>query len=106
VLTTVAPDGTPNAICVGIVGRFDDSTFFGANNCFHKTRENIIAGPKTSLLFLTTERKSFQIKGSIELQDNGPIFDEMKRINPEKYPGHSAAVLHVETVFSGAEQLV
>ena len=32
VLSTVAPDGTPNAIYVGIVGRFDDSTFFVANN--------------------------------------------------------------------------
>lgn len=106
VLTTVAPDGTPNAIYVGVVGRYDDSTFFVANNYFHKTKENILAGSKASLLFLTKERKAFQIKGSIELQDSGPIFEEMKRINPEKYPGHSAAVLRVEAVFSGAEQLV
>jgi uncharacterized protein len=106
VLATVAPDGTPNVIYVGVVGRFDDSTFFVANNYFHKTKENILAGSKASLLFLTKERKAFQIKGSIELQDSGPIFDEMKRVNPEKYPGHSAAVLHVESVFSGAEQLV
>ena len=106
VLTTVAPDGTPNAIYVGVVGLFDDATFFVANNYLSKTKDNILAGSKASLLFLTKERKAFQIKGSIELQDSGPIFDEMKRINPEKYPGHSAAVLHVEAVFSGAEQLV
>jgi len=106
VLATVAPDGTPNAIYAGCIGRFDDSTFFVANNYFHKTKENILAGSKASLLFLTKEKKAFQIKGSIELQDSGPVFDEMKRINPEKYPGHSAAVLHVETVFSGADQLV
>ncbi|MEI6034359.1 MAG: pyridoxamine 5'-phosphate oxidase family protein [Verrucomicrobiae bacterium] len=106
VLTTVAPDGTPNAIYVGSVGRFDDSTFFVANNYFHKTKENILAGSKASLLFLAKEGKSFQIVGSIELQDSGPIFDEMKRINPEKYPGHSAAVIRVEKVFSGAEQLI
>jgi hypothetical protein len=105
VLTTVAPDGTPNAIYVGVVGLFDGTTFFVANNYFHKTKENILAGSKASLLFLTKERKAFQIKGSIELQDSGPVFDEMKRINPEKYPSHSAAVLHVEEVFSGAEQL-
>jgi len=106
VLATVAPDGTPNAIYVGVVGLFDAATFFVANNYFHKTKENILAGSKASLLFLTKEKKAFQIKGSIELQDSGPVFDEMKRINPEKYPGHSAAVLHVETVFSGADQLV
>lgn len=106
VLTTVSPDGTPNAIYAGSVGLFDDSTFFVANNYFHKTRENILAGSKASLLFLTKERKAFQIKGSIEFQESGPIFDEMKRINPDKYPGHSAAVLRVEEVFSGAEQLL
>ncbi len=105
VLTTVATDGLPNAIYVGIVGCFDDSTFFVANNYFHKTKQNILAGSKASLLFLTKEGKAFQIKGSIELQDSGPIYDEMKRINPEKYPGHSAAVLLVEEVFSGAEKL-
>ena len=106
VLTTVATDGTPNAIYVGVVGLFDDSTFFVANNYFHKTKGNILDGSKASLLFLTKERKSFQIKGPIELHDSGPIFDEMKRINPEKYPGHSAAVLRVEEVFSGAEKLL
>jgi hypothetical protein len=106
VLTTVSPDGMPNAIYAGSVGRFDDSTFFVANNYFHKTRENILAGSKASLLFLTKEGKWFQIVGTIELQDSGPVFSEMKRINPEKYPGHSAAVIRVEKVFSGAEQLI
>ncbi len=106
VLTTVATDGTPNTIYVGIVGRYDDSTFFVANNAFHKTKQNILAGSKGSLLFLTKEKKAFQIKGSIELQASGPIFDEMKRITPEQYPVHSAAVLHVEEVFSGADKLV
>ncbi len=106
VLGTVAPDGTPNVIYVGVFGRYDDSTFFVANNYFQKTKQNILAGSKASLLFLTNEKKAIQIKGSIAFQDSGPIFDEMKRINPEKYPGHSAAVLHVEEVFSGAEQLV
>jgi len=106
VLTTVAPDGTPNTIYVGVVGRFDDSTFFVANNYFHKARQNILAGSKASLLFLTKERKAFQIKGTIELQDSGPIFDEMKRVNSANHPGHSAAVLHVGEVFSGVERLI
>jgi uncharacterized protein len=105
VLSTTAPDGTPNAIYVGIVGLFDESTLFIANNYFQKTKENILAGSKASLLFITTEKKSFQIKGPITLEDSGPIFEEMKNINPGKHPGHSAAVLRVESVFSGAERL-
>jgi uncharacterized protein len=106
VLATTAPDGTPNAIYVGIVGLFDESTLFIANNYFQKTKENILAGSNASLLFITKEKKAFQIKGPITLEDSGPIFEEMKRINPGKHPGHSAAVLRVESVFSGAERLL
>jgi len=71
-----------------------------------KTKENILAGSNASLLFITKEKKAFQIKGPITLEDSGPIFEEMKRINPGKHPGHSAAVLRVESVFSGAERLL
>lgn len=106
ILTTVDRDAAPNAIYVSLTGRFDDSTFFIANNAFHKTKENILAGSKASLLFITKAFKAYQIKGSIELQESGPIFEEAKRISPEQYPCNSAAVLHVEAVFSGATQLL
>ena len=105
VLTTVSKDGTPNSIYVGVVGRYDKNTFFVANNYFSKTKQNIMADSKASLLFLTHERKSFQLKGPIELQQNGPIYEAMKKLNPAQYPGHAVAVLHVEEVFSGAERL-
>ena len=106
VLTTVSKDGIPNSIYVGVVGRFDSTTFFVANNYFSKTKQNIMADSKASLLFLTHERKSYQLKGSIELQENGPIYEAMKKLNPAQYPGHAVAVLHVEEVFSGADRLV
>lgn len=105
VLTTVSQDGIPNSIYVGVVGRFDHNTFFVANNYFSKTKQNIMAACKASLLFLTHERKSYQLKGAIELQENGPIYEAMKKLNPSQYPGHAVAVLHVEEVFSGAERL-
>lgn len=105
VLSTVSKDGVPNSIYVGVVGRYDDHTFFIANHYFSKTRQNIHDDGKASLLFLTKERKSFQLKGTIELQDSGPVFEAMQQINPDLYPGHSAAVLYVEQVFCGATQL-
>jgi len=105
VLTTVSKDGIPNSIYVGVVGRYDNHTFFIANNYFSKTKQNIMADSKASLLFLTHERKSFQLKGSIELQENGPIYEAMKKLNPAQYPGHAVAVLHVEEAFSGADRL-
>ena len=105
VLSTVNRDGVPNSIYVGAVGRYDNNTYFIANNYFCKTLQNIENGSKASLLFMTYERKSYQIKGTIELQDSGPVFDAMKKINLAQHPGHSVAVLYVEEVFSGAEQL-
>jgi len=105
VLTTVAPDGTPNSIYVRIVGLHDSGTIIIANNKFDKTKGNILAGCRAALLFLTKGKKAYQIKGSIELQESGPLFDEMKKINPPEYPGHSVAVLRVEEVYCGAEKL-
>ncbi len=105
ILATVDQNGHPNVIYVGVVGRFDESTFFVANNAFQKTKQNILNGSKAALLFMTKERKAYQLKGSIVLEDKGPVFDAMKAMNPPQYPGHSAAVLRVEEAYSGAERL-
>ncbi len=106
VLTTVSPEGIPNSIYAAVVGLLDESRFVIANNRFAKTQQNILSGTTASFLFLTKDKKSFQIKGPITLHESGPEFDEMKRINPPEYPGFSAAVLHVEEVFSGSEKLI
>lgn len=106
VLATVAVDGRPNVIYVGAVKLAGDSTVVIADNYFHKTRANILAGNKGALLFLTKERKSYQIKGCFAYHTAGPVFDEMKTWNPAKHPGVAAAALKVEQVFCGAVQLV
>lgn len=105
VLSTVNGDGIPNAIYATCVSKFDESTIVIANNYFSKTLENILAGSTGTILFLTKERKSYQIKGSIEYHKEGPIYEDMKKWNPEKHPGHAAAALNVEEVYSGAEKL-
>lgn len=106
VLTTVDGEGTPNAIYATCVRLSGDDTLVVADNFFHKTRANIQSGSKGSLLFITKEGKSYQIKGRIEYHSEGPIFDEMKQWNPARLPGHAAVALRVEQVFSGGEQLV
>jgi hypothetical protein len=57
-------------------------------------------------LFITKEGKSFQAKGSLEYHSQGELFDFMKTWNPKKHPGHGAAVLNVEEVYSGKEKLL
>jgi len=106
IFTTVNESGTPNAIYVGCVSKFGEDAIVIANNYFSKTQENIFAGSKGSILFITNEGKSYQIKGTIEYHTEGEIFDDMKKWNPSQHPGHGAAAIKVEEVYSGAEKLL
>jgi len=105
VFTTVDGSGVPNSIYATCVGRFDESTLVVADNYFDKTRSNIKNGSRGSVLFITTGNKAYQVKGTIEYHTEGTLFDFMKSWNPEKHPGHAAAVLRVEEAFSGAKKL-
>lgn len=106
VLTTVSPEGVPNAIYATCVKKYDDEHLVVADNYFDKTRANIFAGSMGSLLFITEAGKAYQIKGAIEYATSGPIYDDMKTWLDPKHPGHAAAILCVEQVFSGATQLL
>jgi len=106
VLTTVDVNGVPNSIYATCVSKFDDETFVVADNYFDKTRKNILAGTKGSLLFITKDGKSYQLKGKIEYHKEGEIFDDMKKWNPPEHPGNAAAALKVENVYKGAEKLL
>ena len=106
ILATVDQNGIPNAIYASCTALYDEQTIVIADNYFHRTRQNIQSGSSASVLFITTEGTSYQIKGKIELITSGPIFDDMKSWNPTKHPGHAAAAIQVETVFSSAVQLL
>lgn len=106
VLSTVDDKGLPNSIYATCVGKFDDETLVVADNYFDKTKKNLQSGSKGSILFITGEGKSFQVKGTMEYHTDGPVFDDMKKWNPAKHPGHGAAALKVEEVYSGAKKLI
>ena len=106
ILATTDEDGIPNAIYVTCVNMFNDEKLVIADNYFHKTRSNIMAGSKGALLFLTRGGKAYQIKGAIEYHSSGDIFDDMKRWLDPKHPGIAATVVNVEEVYCGAEKLV
>ncbi|WP_028584935.1 pyridoxamine 5'-phosphate oxidase family protein [Desulfogranum mediterraneum] len=106
ILTTVDKNAVPNTIYVTCVSTFGEDAIVIADNYFDKTRNNILAGSKGSILFITSEGKAFQFKGVVEYHQEGEIFDDMKKWNPEKHPGHAAAVLRIEEVYSGAEKLM
>jgi len=105
VLATVNEAGSPNIIYAGCVSIFGIDKVVVADNYFSKTRDNILAGSKGSILFITKAGKAYQIKGSLEYHKEGEIFDDMKSWN-SKQPGHAATALNVEEVYSGAEKLL
>ncbi len=105
IFSTVDKSAMPNAIYVTCVSKFDEETLVIADNYFDKTQANILAGSKGSILFITEDGKSFQVKGTIEYHKKGAIFEDMKGWNPEKHPGHAAVALKVEEVYSGAKKL-
>ena len=105
IFTTVNEQGMPNAIYATCVSKFDDNTFLVADNYFDKTKKNILSNSTGSILFITKEGSSYQLKGSITYHEDGEIFENMKLWNPKKLPGHAAAALHVAEVYSGADKL-
>lgn len=105
VFTTVDSSGAPNSIYATCVSLFEGDSIVVANNYFDKTMKNIEGGSKASVLFITTDSKAYQAKGTLEYFTDGEIFEDMKTWNPEKHPGHGAAVLRVQSVYSGAEKL-
>ena len=106
IFATVNEGAMPNAIYVTCLALYDDNIVLIADNYFDKTRRNILAGSKGSFLFMTEDHKAYQIKGTISYHESGPIFDHMETWNPQKHPGHAAAALSVEQVYSGAERLL
>jgi len=106
VLTTVDADGNPNAIYATCARKYGEDKLVVADNYFDKTKANILAGSKGSILYITGDKKAYQVKGSLERQTEGPVFDDMKTWNPERLPGHAVAVLSIEEVYCGAEKLL
>ena len=105
VFSTVNQDNEPNSIYVTCVKLYDDNTILIADNYFSKTRKNIMDNSKASILFITEDDKSYQIKGSIQYHIRGQYFEDMKQWNPESLPGHAVAIIKVEEVYSGAKRL-
>ena len=106
VFGTVDVEGTANLVYVSCVWKLTDEQFVIADNYFHKTRANIIARSRGSLLFLTSGGTSYQIKGSINYHTSGEAYERMKDWNSPERPGVGAAVLTVDEVYRGAERLV
>lgn len=76
---TASSDGKPNVVFLGILKIKDDETLLFADNFFNKTATNLAENPWASVLCWTKDpRRSYQMKGSVTFQDEGPIYEEME----------------------------
>lgn len=105
VFSTVDKRGIPNSIYATCVSLSDDGGIVIADNYFMKTRENLQGGSSGSVLFMTAEGTSYQVKGPIEYHGSGPYHAFMKSWNPRKHPGHAATVLRPEQFFQGSRAI-
>ncbi len=106
VFATVDKKALPNAIYASCVKLYEEGRIVIADNHFDKTRANIRSGSKGAVLFISTENDSFQVKGTIEYHTEGRFYNEMKKWLDPKFPGHAAAVINIEEIYSGSRKLL
>ena len=105
-LATVSEDGEPNVIYTSFVRYHGDARFIFTDHYFNKTRDNILNGSRGSLLFISPDgRSSYQLKGSMTLQEDGELYQQMKQGMPPTLPGRAIVVFDVDSVYRGGERL-
>jgi uncharacterized protein len=76
---TASKAGTPNATPKGSVQVLDDSHLVFADLFSRKTRENLKENPQVSVTVIDMSTfKGYQFKGTAELIDSGPLFEQVK----------------------------
>ena len=95
----------PNSIYATCVSLYDENTVLIADNFFSKTRHNIFQDSRASILFITEDNKSYQLKGQIQYHVKGRYYDDMKKWNPEQLPGYAVAIVKIKESYCGAKKL-
>ena len=87
-VATASPDGLPNTTPKGTVRLIDDEHLVFADLFSLKTRENLQKNPKAAVTVVDEKtHKGYQLKGSAELVDSGPLFDQIvEQLKPMKLP--------------------
>ena len=112
ILGTSSKENVPNLIYVKFLKVYNDSQILIADNKFFKTEKNLKENPQMSFVILDKERgKSYQLKGGVEIYQNGPIFEETVKWVEElrsspTTEAKSAVILNIEEIYSGANKIL
>jgi uncharacterized protein len=102
-VATASKDGWPNVVPIGFVELVDDETIWLADNFMKKTLQNVRENPRISIFIWTGESRScIQIKGSVELKENGPEFEKMQynvHAKMASAPAKTLLIMKIQEVF-------
>ena len=103
-VATASPDGVPNTTPKGTVQVLDDEHLIFADLFSLKTRDNLQKNPKVAVTVVDLEKyKGYQFKGSAQLVDSGPVFDqvvEQLKKAPMQLPNPKyVVVMTVDSIF-------
>ena len=111
ILSTSSKKGIPNIIYLKFLKVYNNEQILIANNKFFKTEKNLLENPIISFVILDKEnKKSYQIKGTIEFHKDDQIFkDTVKWVEDKRsvsviYP-KSGIILNVKEIYCGAEKI-
>jgi len=109
-IATATPDGVPNLVYIGCLKVVDAETIMIADNKFFKTRQNLDANSVLAVTFWHPDAEGcYQVKGRTELVEAGDLFADCKNWVEDMTGGSispkAAVLLHVDEIYSGAEQL-
>lgn len=104
VLTTVDNKGVPNSIYV-LMFKLIGDTIAIADNYFDKTYNNIKLHSNACILFITNNRKAYQLKGTISYFDKGPEFDDMLQWASPKHPRKGVVYFQPDLFYNGQIQI-
>jgi predicted pyridoxine 5'-phosphate oxidase superfamily flavin-nucleotide-binding protein len=103
-VATVSRDGQPNVTPKGTLKLLDENHVLFADLFSLKTRKNLLENNKVAVTVVDpATAKGYQLKGTAEVVDSGPLFDDTGKqileLNKGLPPMHHVVKITVESVF-------
>lgn len=102
-IATSDTNGTPNVVPIGFCKVINEDTLLIADNFMKKTLSNLKENPKISLVIDDVRNYPFQLKGTVEIDEDGNYFKEVTdwvaEVKGELAP-KSAIIFQVTEIYS------
>lgn len=102
-VATADSNGKPNVVPIGFCKVMNDDTLLLADNFMKKTLSNLKENPKMSIIIEDVKNYPFQLKGTVEIDEDGKYFEEVTnwvaQVKDELAP-KSAIIFKITEIYS------